>query len=41
MHLFSKEELKAIGISDSTVRFSIGFEDLKDLKEDLLEAIKW
>ena len=37
---FSKEELKAIGISDSTVRFSIGFEDLKDLKEDLLEAIK-
>lgn len=37
---FSKEELKNIGISDSTVRFSIGFEDLKDLKEDLLQAIK-
>ncbi len=37
---FSKEELKSIGISDSTVRFSIGFEDLEDLKEDILQAIK-
>lgn len=37
---FSKAELEAIGISDSTVRFSIGFENLKDLKEDILKALK-
>ena len=37
---FSKEELKAIGISESTVRFAIGFEDIEDLKKDILQAIK-
>ncbi len=37
---FSKEELKAIGISDSTVRFAIGFEDIEDLKADILQALK-
>ncbi|RXI27834.1 aminotransferase class I/II-fold pyridoxal phosphate-dependent enzyme [Aliarcobacter trophiarum] len=37
---FSKEELKAIGISDCTVRFAIGFESFEDLKEDLLQAIR-
>ncbi len=37
---FSKEELENIGISPSTVRFAIGFEDIEDLKKDLLQAIK-
>ena len=37
---FSKDELKAIGITNSTVRFSIGFESIKDLKNDILQAIK-
>jgi len=37
---FSKEELKAIGISDSTVRFSIGLEEVEDLIEDLQQALK-
>lgn len=37
---FSKEELKAIGISDSTVRFSIGLENVDDLINDIKEAIK-
>lgn len=36
---FSKEELKAIGISDSTVRFSIGLESVEDLIKDIEEAI--
>lgn len=36
---FSKEELKAIGISDSTVRFSIGLENTDDLIEDIIQAI--
>ncbi|RBQ27753.1 PLP-dependent aspartate aminotransferase family protein [Arcobacter sp. CECT 9188] len=37
---FSKEELKAIGISDSTVRFSIGLEEVEDLIEDIKQAVK-
>lgn len=37
---FSKKELEDIGISDSTVRFSIGLEDTKDLIEDIKQAIK-
>ncbi len=37
---FSKEELSAIGISDSTVRFSIGLENVEDLIEDIIQAIK-
>lgn len=37
---FSKEELAAIGISDSTVRFSIGLENTDDLIEDIKQAVK-
>lgn len=37
---FSKEELAAIGISDSTVRFSIGLESVDDLIEDIKQAVK-
>ena len=37
---FSKEELENIGITPRTVRFAIGFEDIEDLKRDLLQAIK-
>jgi cysteine-S-conjugate beta-lyase len=37
---FSKEELAAIGISDSTVRFSIGLENVEDLIEDIQQALK-
>ena len=37
---FSKEELAAIGISDSTVRFSIGLENVEDLIDDIKQAIK-
>ena len=37
---FSKEELSAIGISDSTVRFSIGLENVEDLIADIEQAIK-
>ena len=37
---FSEEELAAIGITPSTVRFSIGLENLEDLKEDIIQALK-
>lgn len=37
---FSKEELAAIGISDATVRFSIGLENVEDLIEDIQQALK-
>ena len=37
---FSKEELKAIGISEGTVRFSIGLENVEDLIEDIKQALK-
>ena len=37
---FSQEELKAIGISNSTVRFSIGLEDVEDLINDIKQATK-
>jgi cysteine-S-conjugate beta-lyase len=37
---FSKEELAAIGISDSTVRFSIGLENVDDLIADIKQAVK-
>ena len=37
---FSKEELAAIGISDCTVRFSIGLENVEDLIEDIKQALK-
>jgi cystathionine beta-lyase len=36
---FSKEELAAIGISDSTVRFSIGLENVEDLIADIKQAV--
>jgi cystathionine beta-lyase len=36
---FSKEELEAIGIKDSTVRFSIGLENVEDLINDIVQAI--
>ena len=32
--------LKNAGITESTVRLSIGIEDINDLKEDLDEALK-
>ena len=37
---FSEEELAAIGITPSTVRFSIGLENVDDLIEDINQAIK-
>jgi len=37
---FSKEELAKIGIADSTVRFSIGLENIEDLIEDIKQAVK-
>ncbi|MFV0291435.1 MAG: trans-sulfuration enzyme family protein [Mangrovibacterium sp.] len=37
---FSKEELAAIGISDSTVRFSIGLENVEELIDDIKQAIE-
>ena len=37
---FSKEELAKIGIADSTVRFSIGLENVEDLIEDIKQAVK-
>jgi cystathionine beta-lyase len=36
---FSKEELEAIGILESTVRFSIGLENVEDLISDIIQAI--
>ncbi|WP_024953901.1 trans-sulfuration enzyme family protein [Sulfurospirillum arcachonense] len=36
---FSKEELEAIGIKDSSVRFSIGLENVEDLIEDIKQAV--
>ena len=36
---FSKEELEAIGITDSTVRFSIGLENIEDLISDIQQAL--
>ncbi len=35
---FSKEELEAIGILESTVRFSIGLENVEDLISDIVQA---
>ena len=37
---FSKKELEAIGIKDSTVRFSIGLENVEDLIDDIKQALK-
>ena len=35
-----KESLKNAGITENTVRLSVGIEDIDDLKEDLDEALK-
>ncbi len=40
MQLFQKKELAAIGIASSTVRFSIGLENVEDLIEDIKQALK-
>lgn len=37
--LLTQEERDSIGISDQLIRFSVGIEDLKDLKEDINQAI--
>ena len=39
-HRMDTQALKNAGISESTVRLSIGIEDVNDLKEDLDEALK-
>ena len=36
----NKESLRKAGITENTVRLSIGIEDIDDLKEDLDEALK-
>ena len=38
--LLTQEERDAIGISDGLIRFSVGIEELKDLKQDIKQAIK-
>ena len=37
--LISKEERAKVGISDNLIRFSVGIESARDLKEDIEEAI--
>ncbi len=36
---FSKAELEAIGISETTVRFSVGLENIEDLIDDIKQAV--
>ena len=38
--LLTPEERKTVGISDQLIRFSIGIEDMKDIKSDIDQAIK-
>ena len=38
--LLTPEERKAVGISDQLIRFSVGIEDIKDIKSDIDQAIK-
>ncbi|NRD19907.1 aminotransferase class I/II-fold pyridoxal phosphate-dependent enzyme [Winogradskyella eckloniae] len=38
--LLTQKERDAVGISDQLVRFSVGIEDVKDLKRDINQAIK-
>lgn len=38
--LLTQEERKNVGISDQLIRFSVGIEDVKDLKQDINNAIK-
>ena len=35
-----KAALKKAGITENTVRLSVGIEDIEDLKEDIEEALK-
>lgn len=37
---FDKETRESLGVSDVTVRLSLGIEDIEDLKSDLLQALK-
>jgi cystathionine beta-lyase len=38
--LLTEEERKITGISDRLIRFSVGIEDLADLKQDILQAVE-
>jgi len=35
----SSQERSALGISENLIRFSIGLEDVKDIKEDISQAL--
>ena len=37
--LLSKQERKEVGIGDNLIRFSVGIESPKDIKDDILQAI--
>ena len=37
---FSSEQLRSVGITEGTIRLSIGLEDAKDLIEDIEQAVK-
>ena len=37
--LLSQEDRDKIGISDGLIRFSVGIESIKDLKEDIQQAL--
>ncbi|MBS7385860.1 MAG: PLP-dependent transferase, partial [Bacteroidales bacterium] len=37
---FSKQELKAMDISETCIRLSVGLEDVDDLFEDISQALK-
>jgi len=39
-HRMDKVALKKAGITENTVRLSVGIEDIEDLKEDIEEALK-
>jgi len=39
-HRMDKADLRKAGITENTVRLSVGIEDIDDLKEDLQEALK-
>ncbi|RAJ16951.1 trans-sulfuration enzyme family protein [Olleya aquimaris] len=38
--LLTAEQREAVGITDGLIRFSVGIEDVKDLKTDILQAIQ-
>jgi cystathionine beta-lyase len=37
--LLTQQERDAVGISDQLIRFSVGIENIKDLKQDINQAI--